>query len=262
MAARDDDAEFALLVAGVSLVTAGVVWALMPKSAGAAALPAHAYAPSNPSHASEDTVSSIPRDMESRVEAPRWATIALSPSVSITVSEDYVKSDGIRLPMTPAAAQRTADRFNAILPTATIVSAIWRAAPVKIEPRSMTPHGTATRGSLALTREHDAIVNSQIAGRPGIVAGAMKDIVVGPAIGRNPGKVIIFGWHRLDGTPIQSSSAAHNLGYFDYSHGTRLVSKTAHVNGVAVPIESVFANPATASLVSAEGPLRPDQLRY
>lgn len=251
---RADVEDLALLV-GAAAVAAGVVWWAWPSEEGATSL---GYAP-----APEGGVSAgFPAGIESRIEAPAWADVVLAPGVKVTVAQDYLRADGIRVPLTPAAAQRAADRFNAILPTPTLVTAIWRAAPIKVAPRPMTPHGAATRDSWALAQEHDAIVNQQIAGRQGLVAGHFKDIVSGPAIGRNPGKVIIFGWHRLDGTPIQSASAVHGSFYRDYSHGTRLVSRTAHVNGVAVPIETIFADPTLSRLVSSEGPLRPDQLRY
>lgn len=252
---RADAADLAL-VGGLAAFVGGVAWFLWPKD-DAASVRAYAPAPSG-----QESEMSIPSDMESRVVEPVWVTLPLSPAVSIVVAEDYVKSDGIRLPMSPVAAQRVADRFGAMLPTRTIVDAIWRAAPVKIEPHPMSPRPGASRSSMTLAREHDAIINQRIGGRSGLTAGGMKDQVVGPELTRNPRSLVLYGWHRLDGTVIQPANASHSRSYFDYASGTRLVKRTAYVNGRAVPIESIFADPALAPLVSREGPLRPDQLRY
>ena len=47
----------------------------------------------------------------------------------------------------------------------------------------------------------------------------------------NPGKIAIYGWHRLNGAPIQPLSTVHGACYADYSHGIRLVSETVLVDG-------------------------------
>ena len=125
-----------------------------------------------------------------------------------------------------------------------------------------SPRPDADRDSNALLAEHEAIVNQHLAGRGGLIAGAKKDVIVGAAVPRTPGKVFIYGWHRLDGTPIQPVFGNHSARYSDYSHGARLVSRTAWVNGVATPIEALFANAATSALVNESGPLAPAALRY
>jgi hypothetical protein len=40
-------------------------------------------------------------------------------------------------PLTPGAAQRMADELGCVLPTRKMVTAIWRAAPLKLEPRPL-----------------------------------------------------------------------------------------------------------------------------
>ena len=74
----------------------------------------------------------------------------------------------------------------------------------------------------------------------------------------HPDRVTIYGWHRSDGSVIQDPTWIHSARYgADYSHGTRLVSRTAYLNGQPVEIESLFANPAYASLLNESGTLTP-----
>lgn len=275
---RDDD-TLPLFVAGVALVTGAVAWALWPKQAAASVLPPRSYAPhDSPNAPSEAPVShaTMPaflaaappagaareRYFEAAVDAPTWVPVILSPAVKIMVSADYIAAQGVRVPLWPSTAQRVADRFGAMLPTKALVDAIWRAATVKVAPRSMTPRADASRDSNKLLAEHEALVNAAIAGRTGLIDGDKKSIIVGRSIPTTPGKVFIYGWHRLNGVPVQPVFGGHGATYVDYSHGTRLVSRTAFVDGRAVPIEQVFADPSLATLVNESGTLRPEALRY
>jgi hypothetical protein len=292
--ARDDstDIEFPMIVAGIALVTVGIAWAVWPKAAVAATLPTpdpeplrpRAYVPSRtPAHAPSEAppamssasttmppfLASAPtggaareRYFEAAVDAPTWSEVVLSPRLRIRVASDYLKAQGIRVPLWPSTAQRIADRYDAILPTKKLVDAIWRAAAVKVAPRSMTPRPDASRDSNKLLAEHEALVNAAIAGRTGLTDGDKKSIILGRSVPTTPGKVFIYGWHRLNGEPVQPVFGGHGSAYADYSHGTRLVSRTAFVDGHAVPIEHVFADPSLAPLVNESGTLTPAMLRY
>jgi hypothetical protein len=269
-----DDENLPLLVAGIALVTGGVAWMLWPKAT--APVPPLGYVPPSPRAPSEAPVTLPPflaaappagaareRYFEAAVDAPTWTEVILSPRVKVRVTTDYMTSQGIRVPLWPSTAQRVADRFDAILPTKTLVDAIWRAATVKVSPHSMTPRPDAPRDSNRLLAEHEAIVDAQVAGRAGLVAGNKKDLTVGRTAAAHPDRVTIFGWHRLDGSVIQDPSWVHNARYgADYAHGTRLVSRTAFVDGRPVPIEQVFADPSLAPLVNESGTLTPAQLAY
>ena len=178
------------------------------------------------------------------------------------MSRDVVTGGGVRLPLWPSTAQRIADRFDAILPTERLSDAIWQAGTVKLTPRPMTPTPTSPRDSNAMLSAHEALVNVELSGRDGLIVGAKKDVIVGAAVPRTPGKVFIYGWHQRDGRPIQPVFGGHSSRYSDYSHGARLVSRTALLNGVATPVEALFANPATARLMNKSGPLAAAALRY
>jgi len=274
-----DDDTLPLFVAGVAMVTGAVAWALWPRQAEASAMPPRSYAPhDSPNAPSEAPVShaTMPaflaaappagaareRYFEAAVDAPAWVPVILSPQVKVMVSADYIAAQGVRVPLWPSTAQRVADRFGAILPTKTLVDAIWRAATVKVAPRSMTPRADASRDSNKLLAEHEAIVNAAIAGRVGLIDGDKKSIIVGRSIPTTPGKVFIYGWHRLNGVPVQPVFGGHSSAYADYSHGTRLISRTAYLNGQPVAIETLFADPRYAPLLNESGTLTPATLAY
>ena len=46
-----------------------------------------------------------------------------------------------------------------------------------------------------------------------------------------PNRVAIYGWHQLNGNPIQPLYTGHVNWYVDYSHGIRLVYRTIIING-------------------------------
>lgn len=280
---RDDDDTLPLFVAGVALVTGAVAWALWPKHAAASALPPRSYAPhDSPNAPSEAPVShaTMPaflaaappagaareRYFESAVDAPTWVPVILSPQVKVMVAADVLKAQGIRIPLWPTTAQRIADRFGAMLPTKKLVDVIYRNADVRLAPQSVQPHGTVTRNSLAAIAEYDAMINRNIAGRGGLIANAKKDVITGrtpseKAVGPDP-RVTIYGWIRSNGTALQDVAWVHAITYLDASHGIRLVSRTAYLNGVPTPIESLFADPRYAPLLNESGTLTPAQLAY
>ncbi|MFH0991595.1 MAG: T9SS type A sorting domain-containing protein [bacterium] len=64
---------------------------------------------------------------------------------------------------------------------------------------------------------------------------------------------MIYGWHKLDGTPIQPVYNGHEQTYADYSHGIRLVKDTVLVDGIPRFLSSVLADPVYHLLLSDEG---------
>jgi hypothetical protein len=91
-----------------------------------------------------------------------------------------------------------------------------------------------------------------------LVAGHKKDVVISSKIYTNFATrvrkpVVIYGWHYPSGRPIQPLYNGHRESYVDYSHGIRLVSDKALVNGQAVSVSNLLTNPATAALLSDEG---------
>ena len=89
-----------------------------------------------------------------------------------------------------------------------------------------------------------------------LVSGHKKDVVISPRLTASAEKLAIYGWHQLTGAPIQPLSTVHGACYADYSHGIRLVSETALVDGERRSIYDLLDDPDLAGIVSDEGPIR------
>lgn len=191
----------------------------------------------------------------------------LQTEVTLCVTPDYLaigsNSDNIRVPLDLPAALRIADAFNMILPTTRMVDAIYAQADLRVSPQPMTPG--AQMSSTNYFVRHDAILDaqfSQAGARDGLLlAGHKKDLVLANRMVRAPGRVAIYGWHRSNGNPIQPLSTVHGEYYADYSHGTRLVSRTAYVNGNEVDVLALLTDGQYASMLNNDGPLSSNTIR-
>lgn len=184
-----------------------------------------------------------------------------SAQVTICVTPDYLAvgddSDFMRVPLGLAAAARIAEGFNMMLPTTRMVDAIYAQADLRLSPSPMTPG--AQMASTGYFMRHNATVQQQYrnsGGRLGmLVAGHKKDLVLTNRLSSTPGRVAIYGWHRPGGNPIQPLSTVHGAEYADYSHGIRLVSRTAFVNGRAVDLRDLLMDGTYAGLLNTDGPI-------
>jgi hypothetical protein len=187
--------------------------------------------------------------------------------ITLCVTPDYLSvgddADFVRMPMGLPAAAALAEAFGFLLPTTRIVDAIYAQADVRLAPSPMPPGAQMVSTDYLL--RHNATVQAQDGRRPGprgagLIAGQKKDLVLSNRLRSHPGRVAIYGWHRPGGAPIQPLSTVHGAGYADYSHGVRLVSKTAFVDGRPVPLADILADPAYARILSSEGPIRQAEL--
>ncbi len=181
--------------------------------------------------------------------------------VTICVTPDYLAigsdSDHVRVPLGLPAALRVADAFDMILPTTSMVDAIYQQADIRVAPSPMTPGSAMSSTNYFVT--HDQTVDAQFA-RAGaqqgmLVAGHKKDLVIANRLSRNPGRVAIYGWHRTNGNAVQPLSTVHGEYYADYSHGIRLVSRTAYVNGQAVDLRELLTDERYAGFLNSDGAL-------
>ena len=153
-------------------------------------------------------------------------------SGQLCVYPDYHVESGIRTPLDLKDAFDLVNRLGLRLPTPEVVDSIYVHAHIKVAPIPMPPTNQMT--TVAYYVRHDSLINAQLRSlgfNPGpalreglqakIIAGHKKDLVY---IDPNSPKVAIYGWHRLNGTPIQPYSTVHHSGYYDYSHGVRPVS--------------------------------------
>jgi hypothetical protein len=197
------------------------------------------------------------------------------------VSPDYVSlgndEDYFRVPMFPDTAQAVADEVDAILPSKRMVDVIYVKSNAKLVPIKLSNAGSQMDTSL-----HEVAIQQQMRamGYPsGIsIAGHKKDIVIGP--GLDGSKVAIYGWHdltnpladndpdrkkiafelpgvSLDAKRIQDYSTIHSSQFKDYSHGTRLIKRSAFLDGEPIDIQKVFTDPKLSVLVSDQGPFVP-----
>ncbi|MBW6506558.1 MAG: hypothetical protein K0B00_07410 [Rhodobacteraceae bacterium] len=182
-------------------------------------------------------------------------------AITVCVTPDYVavgdNDDFLRVPMGLPEAAQIADRLGFMLPTTRIVDAIYSQAGVRLAPRPM--QAGPQMSSTSYLRQHNATIEGQTnaAGlRNGtLVAGIKKDLVLTNALRRARGQVAIYGWHQPNGRPIQPLTTVHGQHYSDYSHGVRLVSQTAYLNGRAVPLADLLEDRDYAQIISSEGPI-------
>jgi hypothetical protein len=181
--------------------------------------------------------------------------------IIICVTPDYLAlgddHDFVRVPMGLPAAARVANELGFLLPTTTMVDAIYQQAKVQMAPSPMKP--TRQMSSTSYLLRHNQTVGRQRArlGRSltELTAGQKKDIVLSNRLRSKPGRVAIYGWHRPNGVPIQPLSTVHGARYADYSHGVRLVSKTAYINGKRFALADIMRDDELARIVNKEGPI-------
>jgi hypothetical protein len=160
------------------------------------------------------------------------------------VMPDYLMigsdNDFVRVPMQPKTAQKIAVRFGFFLSTPKICDDIYNAAKLKLEPVPLT----TDRDSFRTFVEHHKIIENQRQNRKVLIAGIKKDVVITNAILRNPkaNRLALYGWHKLDGKPIQPVYTGHVDWYVDYSHGIRLIYQTIIVDGKYMNYKDVLNN--------------------
>jgi N-acetylmuramoyl-L-alanine amidase-like protein len=173
--------------------------------------------------------------------------------------------DFLRLPLDGALAQHVADHLGRCLPSTRVVDAIWLAADVSLRPMPMTPDkGFPYDGSMESVARfviHNQWINDYLLGRPGLVAGHKKDVVISNRLLERTDLYgpLIYGWQQENGVPIQPLSAAHrNQSYYaDYSHGVRLCAPIFwQADGTYIALEQAYADPRYAPLLGEMGPLR------
>lgn len=187
-------------------------------------------------------------------------------TITICVAPDYLAvgsdRDFVRVPLGLPAAMRVAERFDMVLPTTRMVDAIYQQASVHLTPAPMDPTSAMVTTNYFL--RHNATVQGQLrqagAHLGQLVSGHKKDLVLTNRLQSNPGQVAIYGWHQRNGHAIQPLSTVHQAQYADYSHGIRLVSRRAYVNGRPVDLRDLLADSRLASVVSSEGTIHNRQL--
>jgi hypothetical protein len=180
---------------------------------------------------------------------------------TIFVTPDYLAigsdADFLRIPMNLHTAATIAERFGFVLPTRKMVDAIYQQSRYHLVPQPL-PAGSQMR-STAYYWNHNELIEDQVRAvgvRLGaLISGDKKDVVMTNRLATHVGRIAIYGWHRGAGEPIQPLSTVHGANYADYSHGIRLISEWALVNGKLESVRNLLRDPSTAGVLSDEGPI-------
>ena len=112
----------------------------------------------------------------------------------------------------------------------------------------------AFRDSSITMWQHHLMIEGQRKSRKGLIAGIKKDIILTDRLEQNykPNRVAIYGWHKLDGKPIQSIYTGHVNWYVDYSHGVRLIYNKVLINKKWIHYEDVLNDKALRNFLCDE----------
>lgn len=199
------------------------------------------------------TAVSLNRSSEIPSRTPRAVVCVLPDYLAVGSDQDFFLT-----PMRLGTALTVAARFRFSLPTRRMVDAIYAQAPIHLQPQPL-PASAAMR-STAYYWHHNELVLAQRTDIPlplgTLTAGDKKDLVLSNRLWDHLSSVAIYGWHEANGRAIQPLSTFHGARYADYSHGVRLVSATAYIDGEALPLLSLLQDPRLAGLFSDEGRIR------
>jgi hypothetical protein len=187
-------------------------------------------------------------------------------SISYFVLPDYFcigsNEDYLYIPMTPILAQKIADLTKCSLPTKKMVDTIYKNATIKLKPQPIAP--TKAMTTIPIFIAHSDSIKNQFKTylinhhNSELTAGNKKDIIISNKIyTEKTAKVVIYGWHKMDGKPIQQVYNKHTNTWADYSHGVRLVQQKAFINTNDIieetTLEKVMTNQLKNYLLSDEG---------
>ncbi len=185
-----------------------------------------------------------------------------SSAITFCVMPDYLSvgdnQNYIHTPVGIDAATQMAGEMGFFLPTTRMVDAIYSQGQARVAPSTRTPNASMTTTSVFT--EHSRSVQRQFDGRENLLrVGHKKDVVMTNRTGGVP----IYGWHRPGGSAIQSLYLGHQNDYSDYSHGIRMVSQQAFVNGQRYALADLLRDPQCSQALSSEGSISAQTLaRY
>ena len=141
-----------------------------------------------------------------------------------------------------------------------MVDLVYSKAEIKLRPQPIPPSALMT--TVPVFMQHTDSIMQQIdqlgpyRSADHIIAGHKKDIIISNKIysaDRSYDRVVIYGWHRSENDPIQPVYNGHDAQYADYSHGVRLISKSAFINEDSLQLDDILMDPNLAILLSQEG---------
>jgi hypothetical protein len=191
--------------------------------------------------------------------------------IKLFVQADYftIGADSLqlRMPLTGKTATTLAKYYNALLPTKKIVDIIYKNATIKLYPQNIAPSQAMT--TLPVFIQHQKMVQQQIDSlgikniKNYLIAGHQKDVIISNKIQMVPYKnIVIYGWHKLNGQPIQPVYAKHKANWVDYSQCIRFVYKYIWINGKKYKLSKVLEDKVLHQLVTDEGVIKMEKQGY
>ncbi len=211
----------------------------------------------------EISTGNIPNFLRSlkQIETTFLDANGVSHIIKYDVLPDYLAigtdSDYCRIPIGPITAQRLADLFGAIMPTRKLVDNIYLNCDVKLQPVTYTPIGNQNE-LVPKFIQHNTAIDSQFAIAGGVygqlTGGTKKDVVLSNKIidPARPNHVTIYGWHQLNGQPIQPLTNIHVNTYVDYSHGIRFLNNEFLLDGAVKKINQILSDEILYKVLSDE----------
>lgn len=211
----------------------------------------------------EISTGNIPNFLRSlkQIETTFLDANSVSHTVKYDVMPDYLAigsdSDYCRIPMGPITAQQLADLFGAVMPTRKLVDNIYLNCEVKLQPVTFMPVGNQNE-LVPKFVQHNTAIDSQFAiasGEQGqLTGGTKKDVVLSNKIidPARPNHVCIYGWHQLNGLPIQPLTNIHVNTYVDYSHGIRFLNNDFLLDGSVKKIVQILSDEILYKVLSDE----------
>lgn len=184
-----------------------------------------------------------------------------SHTVEYEVMPDYLaigsNDDFCRIPMGPITAQNISDLYGAVMPTRKLVDNIYTHCEIKLSPVTYTPVGNQNELVPKFIEHNTAITNqfNTAGGVPGdLTGGTKKDVVLSNLIiaPNRPDHVCIYGWHQLNGQPIQPLTNIHIDTYVDYSHGIRFLNEEILLDGEVMSVENILKDQNLYKVLSDE----------
>jgi hypothetical protein len=182
-------------------------------------------------------------------------------TVKYEVMPDYLAigsdEDFCRIPMGPITAQKLADLFGAVMPTRKLVDNIYQNCEIKLEPVTFFPVGNQNELVPKFIEQNNEIEEQRMnaGGLLGqLTGGTKKDVVLSNKIidPNRKNHVVIYGWHRLTGDPIQPLTNIHVNTYVDYSHGIRFLNSQFLLDGELKEMEDILSSPNLYKILSDE----------
>lgn len=203
-----------------------------------------------------------------RIEPIQWTEILWSSrdwdGVVVTVAKHAlgVRGDGIftRVPVSFNEAIAIARENDWTLPTAELENAIWNAARVKLAPQTV-PLSEGITSEHAIKKFNRAIdlQIERVNAWNELTATEGKAWILSPRNTLQKNRVANYGWHRLNGEPIQPLGPAgkppvHDRNHWDYSQTFRPIQRIARRanSGEQVDLLNVFVERGLPFSATAE----------